>query len=75
MAAAYLFHLTQNHAFADGNKRVGTLACAVFLDINGWQLEIDPQVLQSGVWSIAAGEMSKGEITKLIELHAVECKP
>jgi death-on-curing protein len=23
MAAAYLFHLCQNHAFIDGNKRVG----------------------------------------------------
>ena len=30
MAAAYLFHLVQNHPFADGNKRVGIVAALVF---------------------------------------------
>jgi len=37
-AAALLHSLVCNHALADGNKRLGWLACAVFLDING----IDP---------------------------------
>jgi death-on-curing family protein len=31
MAAAYLFHLCQNHAFIDGNKRVGANAAITFL--------------------------------------------
>lgn len=35
-AAAYLFHLCQNHAFLDGNKRVGLLACEAFLMLNGY---------------------------------------
>jgi prophage maintenance system killer protein len=26
MAAAYLFHLVQNHPFIDGNQRVGAVA-------------------------------------------------
>lgn len=30
MAAAYLFHITQNHPFVDGNKRTGTAAALVF---------------------------------------------
>ena len=38
MAAAYLFHLCQNHAFIDGNKRVGANAAIVFLFLNGWNL-------------------------------------
>jgi death on curing protein len=37
MAAAYLFHLCQNHAFIDGNKRVGANAAITFLLINGWE--------------------------------------
>ena len=41
MAAAYLFHLVQGHAFVDGNKRVGLLAALVFLDINGISIEGD----------------------------------
>jgi death-on-curing protein len=36
MAAAYLFHLCQNHAFIDGNKRVGANAAITFLLMNNW---------------------------------------
>jgi death-on-curing protein len=41
MAAAYLFHITCNHPFLDGNKRVGTVAAIVFLELNGLELEAD----------------------------------
>ena len=34
MAAAYAFHLCQDHPFLDGNKRTALLAALVFLDIN-----------------------------------------
>ncbi len=34
-AAALLQSLVKNHALVDGNKRLGWLACAVFLEING----------------------------------------
>ena len=37
-AAALLHSLVRNHALVDGNKRLGWVACAVLLDING----IDP---------------------------------
>jgi death on curing protein len=38
MAAAYAYHLSRNHAFVDGNKRVGLSAAVVFLYLNGWSL-------------------------------------
>ena len=31
MAAAYLFHLSRNHPFLDGNQRVSALAALIFL--------------------------------------------
>src|SRR5690242_16295017 len=37
MAAAYLFHISQNHPFIDGNKRVGANAAITFLLLNGWE--------------------------------------
>lgn len=37
-AAALLHSIVRNHALIDGNKRLGWIACAVFLDLNG----IDP---------------------------------
>jgi death-on-curing protein len=35
MAAHLAFSLIKNHAFLDGNKRIGVLAMLVFLEING----------------------------------------
>jgi len=35
LAAAYVYHLCQAHAFADGNKRVAFLAALTFLSANG----------------------------------------
>ncbi len=37
-AAALLDSIVNNHPLVDGNKRLGWLACAVFLDLNG----VDP---------------------------------
>jgi death-on-curing protein len=34
-AAALLQSIVENHPLVDGNKRLGWLACAVFLDLNG----------------------------------------
>jgi death-on-curing protein len=40
-AAAYAFHICQNHPFIDGNKRTALATALVFLSLNGIELE-DP---------------------------------
>src|ERR1700733_2600064 len=35
LAAAYAFHLSKNHAFRDGNKRVALHTALAFLRLNG----------------------------------------
>jgi death on curing protein len=40
-AAALLESLVNNHAFLDGNKRVGFAAMHTFLLINGFDLDVD----------------------------------
>jgi len=42
MATALFESLLMNHAFIDGNKRVAFFATDVFLRLNGWKLEVDP---------------------------------
>ena len=42
MAAALFESLLMNHPFVDGNKRVAFFATDVFLRLNGWALEVDP---------------------------------
>lgn len=66
MAAAYAYHLCQNHPFIDGNKRTA-LACAlVFLELNGVSL-LDPRGrLKNAMFRLAAGKMRKEEFAKLL---------
>ena len=35
--------VTNNHAFIDGNKRIGFAITDTFLRLNGFQLEVEPQ--------------------------------
>lgn len=64
MAAAYLFHIAQNHTFYDGNKRAAALAALVFLQVNGVAELPDPEELEKATLAVAAGEMSKAALTK-----------
>lgn len=64
MAAAYLFHLVQNHAFQDGNKRVGALAALVFLSANGVESLPEPDDLEAMTMRVARSEASKEELTE-----------
>lgn len=65
MAAAYAYHLCQNHSFIDGNKRVA-LACAlVFLEMNGIHL-LDPRGrLKEAMIRVASGKMEKEGLAEL----------
>ena len=58
-AAAYAFHLCQNHPFVDGNKRTALAAALVFLSLNGVELA-DPKgelyELMMGVASAGVGK-------------------
>jgi death-on-curing protein len=62
MAAAYLFHLVKNRPFADGNKRVGFHAAYVFLQLNGWILDMPEDAAYDLVIATAEGRASKAEI-------------
>jgi hypothetical protein len=59
MAAAYLFHLCQNHAFIDGNKRVGANSAITFLLMNNWDTTFGEEELVDVVLSVASGRLGK----------------
>lgn len=66
-AAAYLFHLCQDHAFVDGNKRVGLAAALVFLDLNGVVIEDPDEELYDLVIQVTAGRAKKPDIAAMLE--------
>jgi death-on-curing protein len=69
MAAAYLFHIVTNHPFVDGNKRTGTAAALVFLDINGISIEAKNGELSELTLAVSMGSAGKQEISQFFESH------
>jgi len=71
MAAAYLFHLARNHAFADGNKRVALHASYVFLAMNGFRLEMESDALYDLTIAVATGVADKQEVAAVFRAGSV----
>ena len=70
MAAAYLFHITRNHPFVDGNKRTGIAAALVFLDLNGVDIDADEETLEDMVVAVAEGKADEAEVAGFFRKHA-----
>ncbi len=66
MAAAYLFHIVQNHPFVDGNKRVGVVAALVFLGLNGIEVSVSNEALFQTVMEVSQGKLGKGPIGEFL---------
>jgi death-on-curing protein len=61
MAAAYLFHIAQNHPFLDGNKRTALAVGLAFLWINDRRLDARDDELTNLVMGVASGRVGKAE--------------
>jgi death-on-curing protein len=70
MAAALLFALVQNHAFIDGNKRVGTAAALVFLKINGIEVENREPEFSDLVLRVAMGKARRNQVSEYLRKRA-----
>jgi death-on-curing protein len=66
MAAAYLFHVAQNHPFLDGNKRAALAAALAFIRINDHRLEAGDDELTDLVMGVAAGRLGKADAAVFI---------
>lgn len=69
MAAAYVFHVVQNHAFVDGNKRTGAVAGDVFLALNGVRLTADQDAYADLVLAVACGQTSKSAVAEFFRAN------
>lgn len=72
MAAAYGFHICQNHPFYDGNKRTALTAMYTFLYVNGYRLQADKKSLFAIIIDLANGKVEKKELAAYLEEHSTE---
>ena len=70
MAAAYLYHLVNNHACIDGNKRLGAVSSVVFLLMNGYTFDAPQHDFTELVMSVAQGQTSKSEVLRFFQSWA-----
>ena len=68
-AARLGYGLIKNHAFIDGNKRIGTHAMLVFLALNKIELEYTQADLVDIILKVAAGESSFDDLLNRILDH------
>ena len=71
MAAAYTYHLSRNHPFVDGNKRVGLSAAVVFLFMNGWEFEDPEEKLHPVMEDVAQGKLDKRDLAAIFASMAL----
>ena len=63
------FALISNHAFVDGNKRIGMYIMMAFLEMNGIRIECtDEELVEAGL-SVADGSMGYEELLCWVRDH------
>ena len=68
-AARLCYGFIQNHAFCDGNKRIGVYAMLVFLELNGIEIDcVDEELVSLGL-GVASGKMKDEDIMLWILSH------
>ncbi|MCK1193287.1 type II toxin-antitoxin system death-on-curing family toxin [Streptococcus uberis] len=68
-AARLCYSLIKNHAFLDGNKRIGIFAMLVLLEINGIVLDCtDKELVYLGI-GVASSNLSFEDILIFIQTH------
>ena len=66
IAAAYLFYISRNHPFLDGNKRTALAACLVFLENNGLfpDRKLPINDWEQFVLDVASSKINRDETTR-----------
>lgn len=75
MAAAYMYHLAQNHPFVDGNKRVAAVCGLHFLHLNGQTVAADQDAFATTIMDLASGALGKEALAAWIRSHLASWRP
>jgi death-on-curing protein len=71
-AAALGFSLVMNHAFIDGNKRIGHAAMETFLVLNGYEIQSPGNEQEDIILQLAAGRLGRDKFVNWLRSHVVE---
>lgn len=70
-AARLGYGIIKNHAFVDGNKRIGAHTMLIFLAINGIELDYTQEELYTIILDIADNKLELADLIKWIIKHQI----
>ena len=65
------YTLISNHAFVDGNKRIGMYVMLTFLEVNGIHMDCTNEDIVHAGLSVAAGRMDYEELLEWVRRHRI----
>ena len=65
------FNLISNHAFVDGNKRIGMYVMLTFLEVNGIHMDCTSEDVVTAGLAVAAGEMDYEALLHWVRTHRI----
>ena len=74
LAACYAVGIVRNHPFVDGNKRVGFVALALFLALNGLRLRADQVDAFRQIYSVASGVIDETQLALWVRQNVASAK-
>ena len=63
------YNLISNHAFVDGNKRIGMYVMLTFLEVNGIYMDCTNQDVSTVGLAVASGSMNYEMLLKWVKEH------
>lgn len=71
LGAAYGIGLAKNHPFADGNKRIAFIACALFVELNGYQFTASQVEAAAVMLGVAAGDVVEEDLADWVRANSL----
>lgn len=65
------YNLISNHAFVDGNKRIGMYVMLTFLEVNGIHMDCDNEDIVTVGLAVASGNMNYTQLLEWVTTHRV----
>ncbi len=72
MARAYGWGLVTSHPYRDGNKRTAFLAMAIFLGLNGFDIDATQEEVVTTMLAAAAGQLTEAQLADWVRDHLVK---
>ena len=63
------YNLISNHAFVDGNKRIGMYVMLTFLEVNGIRMDCTNDEVSTVGLAVAAGDMDYDQLLNWVRNH------